>query len=102
MKAFAEHSERLGRSDDGERVEVVAKCAVLELVGRVLDPAVFFLLLEIGLLVGRAARAEALLDRPRRVGLALPVLALLAGVMRLGAQGDLRFVPRRWFDDTPS
>ena len=65
--SILEHAERLGRSDDRERIEVVAQRALLQLVGGILDPAVFFLLVEVGFLIGRAAVADALLDRARRV-----------------------------------
>jgi hypothetical protein len=77
-RLLLEHAERLGRGDDRQRVEIVAKRARLQLVGGVLDPAVLFLLVEVGLLIGRAAVAEALLVVvSRRVGLDLAVLAVL-------------------------
>ena len=58
----------------------------------VLDPAVFFLLLEIGFFVGAVPIAEALLGRPRRVGSQVAILAVRARVMRLGPEVDLVFV----------
>ena len=54
---LAEDAERLGRGDDRERVMVVAQHAPLQLFGGILDPAVLFLLMEVGLHHRRSTRA---------------------------------------------
>src|SRR5690242_4933310 len=93
VQAFAEHSERLWRRDDRERIEIVAEHTVLQLVRRILDPAILFLLLEVRLFVSRPSVAKALLHQTGRVRLNVPVLALvLARVMRFRAKVDLIFV----------
>ena len=92
VECLLEYAERLGRSDDGERIEIVAQDAGPELVRGVLDPAVFLLLVEVGLLVGRMTRSEALLHRAGSVGLDLSVLAILPRVMRFGPEVDLALV----------
>jgi hypothetical protein len=93
VEFLLEDSQGLGRGDDGKRFEIVAQDTGLELLGRVLDPAVFLLLLEIRFLIGRPAKAEALLHRSRSVGLDVPILALGARLVRLRSEIDLILVP---------
>ena len=92
VQLLAKDSERLGRRDNRERLEIVAQHAGLQLVGGVDDPAIFLLLLEIGFLVGRTAKAETLLVRSGRIGLDLAVFAVLARGVLLGPEVDLIFV----------
>src|SRR5437764_12809719 len=90
VEALLEHPERLGRGDDCQRVEVIAKHALLQLLGGVLDPAVLLLLLEIGFFVSGTVRSEALPDCPRSVGFYFPVLALVSPrIVAFGAKVDL-------------
>src|SRR4051794_25449255 len=50
VEALAHHAERFRGSDYGESFEIVAQRATLQLLGSVLDPTIFFLLMEIGFL----------------------------------------------------
>ena len=68
------------------------KSPFLQVFGRVLDPTVFFLLLEVRLLVGRMAKAEALLHRPRRIGAEVALLPVLPCIVTFRAKVDLVLV----------
>src|SRR5918993_1326084 len=92
VKLLAESAERLGRGNDRQSVKVVSKSSLLQLLRRVLHPPVFLLLVIVGLIHRGAAVAHALLARPRRIGLDLAILAVLASVVRFGAQVDLVLV----------
>ncbi len=82
----------LGGATIASASKSLAQRTRLELVGRILDPAVLFLLLEVGFLVGRAAITDALLHHPRSVGPEVAVLAVGPLVVRLGAEVDLLLV----------
>ena len=69
VEFLAEHPQCLGWSNDRQRVKIVAQRALLQLVGRVLHPAVFLVLVEIGLPKRGTTPAEALLGRTRGIGL---------------------------------
>src|SRR3954453_2409910 len=89
VEFLAQGAERPGGSNDSKRFEVVAQDSLLQLVGGVLDPAVLFLLVEVGLLHRRTEGVPAAGGGPyrgsaRRVGPEFPVLVIFPFVVRLG------------------
>src|SRR6185437_2279941 len=92
VEALAKDSECLWRSNDREGLEIAAENAILQFFGCVLDPPIFFLLVEVRLLVCRVAIASALVNPPGSIGLDVAILPILALLMGFGSQIDLILV----------